>query len=179
MMPVLHGVVVGCWLFLLWNVPSMMQCAEHPPCGHPTWACGFRDNGAAPSSVRPASARPSVRRRHTHRAALQIYLQDVSLVSLSHYFPLIPHCCRFIAAQQRCTNNSASWLVGGWARDEPEPIRARQCVLFLNTGKYGNSSYRRVCTQSELLMGHKITFIYSENKMRTQNKDDNVVHLKN
>lgn len=44
-------------------------------------------------------------------------------------FPLIPHCCGFIAAQEPCTNNGVSPLAPGWARDQREPIRARQSFL--------------------------------------------------
>ncbi len=108
-----------------------VQCGASSVRAAYLWVCGFGRAGSVLSQIRlcelqmpPDDKRAEQRWGFTRRASLWLLWITIS--------PLIPHCCRFIAAQERCTNNTASPLARGWARDQQEPIRARQyymCVV--------------------------------------------------
>lgn len=107
--------------------------AEHPWCGHPTWVC--EDSGTIEplrlQSNPPLHVLMSLDDRHTEQRWKFTWRWFLWFLWIT-IFHLIPHCSRFIAAQERRTNNTASLLVHGWARDQPEPITARQyymCVV--------------------------------------------------
>lgn len=132
------------WWFLLWSLPKHESASRQVKCSVCVCVCGASLVRSLPESVDSGTIVgfvlgqvwlcspkcPSTTNKQ--RAAVGIHTWDTSLVYLSLHFSPHPSLLQLYSSTEPCTNNTASLLARAWARDQPEPIGARQyymCVV--------------------------------------------------
>lgn len=147
-----------------------------------TWASG--PGGLQPlrdKSLHPLLVQMSLEDKHTKQPREFTRRTGFLCFTWNTVSPLIPHCCRFIAARQRCTNKRAPLLARGWAKGATTANQRAsmliRCLSILKNLLKGKQFHRCVDTHSTADNYRKQSGVNMETKQHRQHRTTFIMQL--